>query len=173
MRDSKKMVGIVGLLILLANVAIFFWPTPARQDLRNLRKNHDILKQNFQEITAEVKTWNTNFQGGNLQYSVNTLLGDFHSGVNNVIVPNVNNSIAILNMTELSTPEVIALRDQYVKSLEAYRDGAEKMLAALKANDQELFDEAKALLEQSERDLQAYYDSYKAVAKKNNFIYFD
>lgn len=173
MRDSKKMFGIVVVLIALVNAAIFFWPTPARQDLRNLRKHHEILRQNFQEITAEVKSWNTNLQGSNLQYSVNTLLGDFQSGVNNVIVPNVNNSIAILNMTELSTPEVIALRDQYVKSLEEYRDGAEKMLAALKANDQEMYNEAEALLNQSERDLNAYFDSYKAVAKKNNFIYFD
>ena len=173
MKDNKKMYVMVIVLIVLIMSVTFFWPTPIKTDLRNLSRNSEILKENYEVMLAEINTWNTNLQGDNLQYSVNTLLGDFQYGVNNVIVPKVENSITILELTELSTPEVIALREQYINSLELFKEGSEKMLAAVKANDNSMYKEAEALLTQSEQEIQSFYTNFKTLARKNHFIYFD
>lgn len=178
MRDSKKMVGIVGVLILLANVAIFFWPTPVRQDLRNLVRHSEILEENQVAIEKEVESWRASLQGvngqaTNAQHSINTLLSDFQYGVNNIIIPAVDNSIVILELTELSTPEVIAVRDQYINSLELYRDGVEKVLDALKTNDDEMIKDAEDIMNQAVSEAEKSASEFKALAREHGFIYFD
>lgn len=173
MRDSKKMVGIVGLLILLVNAAIFFWPTPVRQDLRNLVRHSEILEENQAAIEKEVASWRASLQGVNDQHSINALLSDFQYGVNNIIIPAVDNSIVILELTELSTPEVIAVRDQYINSLELYRDGVEKVLDALKTNDDELIKDAEDIMNQAVSEAEKSASEFKALAREHRFIYFD
>lgn len=173
MKDNKKIYTIAIVLVFLAITAKFFWPTPIKTDMKNLCENEVILQANYEAMIAEVDSWNTSLQGGpNLQYNVNMLLGDFQYGVNNVIVPKIDNSIAILELTELSTPEVIAIKDQYIESLELFKEGSEKMLVALKNNDDDIYNQAKSLLTQAEQGFNSCQTDFEALAKKNCFMYF-
>lgn len=178
MRDNKKICAIAVVLIVLINIVVFFWPTPVRQDLRNLVRHSEILEENQVAIEKEVESWRASLQGvnvqaANAQHSINTILSDFQYGVNNVIIPAVDNSIVILELTELSTPEVIALKNRYVHAFELYKEGSEKTLEAVKANDEELLKDAEVIMNQAVSEAEKFAAEFKALAREHRFIYFD
>lgn len=173
MRDNKKIYIVAVICILLFVACRFFWPTPVKKDLSNLRQNSKVVSQNFRIVSTELSNWKSKVQGDNLQHTYNNLLGEIQKSVNNIIVPTVDQSIAILELTELSTPEVIAVRDQAIHALQLYKDASEKMLTAIKNNDKAMLDEADAMLNQASSELDLYATSYKELARKHGYIYFD
>lgn len=178
MRDNKKIYILAMVLVFLVITATFFWPTPVRQDMRNLVRHSEILKENQATIDNQVESWRVSLQGvsfqsANAQHSVNTFLSDFQYGVNNVIIPAVDNSIAILEVTELSTPEVVALKNRYVHAFELYKEGSEKALEAVKANDEELLKDAEVIMNQAVSEAEKFATEFKALAREHRFIYFD
>lgn len=173
MRDNKKIYAIAVVCVFLFVTCSFFWPTPAKKDLRNLRQNSQMVSDNLRTIEAEASKIESQLQSGNLQYAYNTFLGQLQESVNNVIVPTVDQSITILEITELSTPEVIALRDQLIYCLELYKEASEKMLLAIKTNDEAMLTEAETLLNQALSEADQYAISYKQLARKHGYIFFD
>lgn len=172
MRDTKKIYIIVAVCLLACIAGVCFWPTPERKDLSNLRSSMKIVQVYYEEIRTEIKTWRTNLNVENQQLAVNNLMSDFQYGVNQVIVPNTETSVGILQMTELTTPEVIALRDELVEVLALYSDASKQLLEGLKTKDEAMCKEAEQKLNQIEVEVNTLENNFKSMARKNLYFFY-
>jgi len=173
MRDTKKLYVIAAVCLFVFITCIYFWPTPVRKDLRNLRSSVKIVDEYFQEIIAEVKTWEATLNIKNQTLAANSFMSELQYGVNQVIVPKTKQAVAVLELTELTTPEVIAIRDEIIASLTLYSDASEQVLVAFKANDKKVLDEAEQTMSQATQAMDKSANDFRSLARKNHYIYFD
>ncbi len=155
---EKKHVTIIVIVVgLVVGFLRFGWPDPVRDDLKALQnENHAALTANYNAINAEIQNWATYTQP--IQYQ---------RGVNNIIIPKVDDSMAILNNTELKTPEVISLKQQHVNSLALFRKGAEAAIQAINKNDEKKMEEAISYFEKAEADMTSFNTNLKVLANEH------
>lgn len=173
MRDTKKLYVIAAVCLFVFITCIYFWPTPVRKDLRNLRSSVKIVDGYYQEITAEVETWRSTLNIKNQTLAVNSFMSELQYGVNQVIIPKTKQAVAVLELTELTTPEVIAIRDEIIDSLTLYSAASEQVLDALKKNDRKVLDEAEQTMNQATQAMERSANDFRTLARKNHYIYFD
>lgn len=155
--EKKYSVIIVIAVLAIVGFLRFGLPDPVRDDLKALQnENYAALTANYQAINAEVQNWTTYKQP--IQYQ---------RGVNNIIIPKVEDSMAILNNTQLTTPEVIALKQQHVDSLELFRKGAETAIEGINKNDEKKLKKAISYFEQAEAGMTAFNTNLEALAKEH------
>lgn len=145
------------MLIVIAVIAIvgflrFGWPDPIREDLKALQ--NDTLTANDNAIIAEIKNWGSYSQP--IQYQ---------RGVNNIILPKIDESMAILNSTQVTTPEVIALKQLHLDALALYRKGAEAAVEGINKNDEKKLESAIKYFEDGDAKVDEYNTNLEKLAK--------
>ncbi len=167
---DKKVSFIAVVCILLVFACILFWPTPVRKDWSKLAMHAKSAEMYLNEIRTETKSWNLNMNMENLELSYNTLLSDYQYGVNQVIVPKAEQSVAILQSTELETSEMIYIRDEWCAICTLYADVSIALLKGMKAKDEAALEECTNKLNdletrclKLENDIKSYRMKYLVI----------
>ncbi|MBO5089201.1 MAG: hypothetical protein J6C01_11035 [Lachnospiraceae bacterium] len=150
---EKKHVTIIVIIVgLVVGFLRFGWPDPIKDDLKALSNAN--LSANDKAINAEIKNWATYTQP--IQYQ---------RGVNNIIIPKIDESVDMLNNTQLTTPEVIALKQIHVEALELYRKGAEVAVEGINKNDEKKIETAIKYFEAGDAKVDEYNSNLRILAK--------
>lgn len=152
--EKKYSTLIVIVVIAIVGFLRFGWPDPIKDDLKALQNEN--LTVNDDAIIAEIKNWKTYTQP--IQYQ---------RGVNNIIIPKIDESMAILNNTQLTTPEVIALKQLHVDALALYRNGAEIAVEGINKNDEKKIESAIKYFEAGDAKVDEYNANLKTLAEKH------
>ncbi len=113
------------------------------------------VNANYKEMTDEVANW--------ASYEDDAA---FVTSLEDVLIPNVEESLDILSKAEVTTDEVKSLKDKYTKSLDKYKEGFELMLSAANNGDADLLTEGMAVTEEALALLDEYNAAMEALAEE-------
>lgn len=154
---SKKAQTVLVIVVVLIIAAVrIFWQGPAKSDLTNLlNKNNEVINANTKIINDELG-----------KFSSYTSVGQYQVSIETIIVPKINESIQILQSTELKTEEGKALRQEYIQALETYKQGVELALTALQNNDMAKLNEVQTMFTQANAGIASFNKHAQELADK-------
>lgn len=154
---SKKAQTVLVIVVVLIIAAVrIFWQGPAKSDLTNLlNKNNEVINANTKIINDELG-----------KFSSYTSVGQYQVSIETIIVPKINESIQILQNTELKTEEGKALRQEYIQALETYKQGVELALTALQNNDMAKLNEVQTMFTQANSGIASFNKHAQELADK-------
>ena len=108
------------------------------------------VNANYDKIKEETAKW------GDLETNE-----EIKDSINNGIMPNIDDSLDKLSKIKPETDEVKAIKEKYVKVMEAYKEGYTKMLEACDTEATEKIDEGIKLLDD-------YNNALESLAKEKD-----
>lgn len=97
--------------------------------------------------------------------------GEFIASIADVMLPNVNASIELLEEISPQTEEVKDLKEKYMSVLLKYRGGFETMLEGFRSRDEELIASGSDKVKQGNSLLDSYNASLAALAAENDLSF--
>ena len=151
----KKLLALV-LMAIMALTLLAGCGNPVYDDLENYL-NVEMAEVNayYTQITAEVGTWETAADDAALEASIN-----------NVLLPLVNSSLEKLKDVNPATDEVKALKEAYVKVMDAYKKGFETLAEGCRTQDEATINAGSESLNQGLTYLEEYTAALEALAAK-------
>ena len=107
----------------------------------------------YNDLITELEKWN------NLETDAEMI-----DSLKNVIIPNIEEQLAMLDAIELTTDEVIAIKEKYKTMLEKYKEGYSAMLTALEVADITALENSLTLVEDGLTALEAYNKALEDLA---------
>lgn len=107
----------------------------------------------YNDLITELEKWN------NLETDAEMI-----DSLKNVIIPNIDEQLAMLDAIELTTDEVIAIKEKYKTMLEKYKEGYSAMLTALEVADITALENSLTLVEDGLTALEAYNKALEDLA---------
>lgn len=156
MKNLKKI--IIGMLTLVMALGMLTGcgPDPVETDFSKfLNENMTDVNANYTKITKECGKWES------LENDEQLI-----SSINDTLLPTVNDSLKKLEEIKPETDEVKALKDKYVKVINAYKDGFESMQKAAKAGDEAGVTAATDKIQKGVELLDDYNKSLESLAKQ-------
>ena len=117
--------------------------------------NTDMATVNakYEDLKAELAKWN------NCETDAEMI-----DSLNNVILPNINEEIAMVNAIELTTDEVKAVKAKFMTMLDTYKEGYGAMLTALEAADITALENSLTIIEAGLSALEEYNKALEDLA---------
>lgn len=129
---------------------------PVYDDFENfLNTEMTEVNENYDKIAEETEIW------ANLEDDE-----DLIAGLEEDLLPLVEDSLAKLEKIEPETDEVKELKEKYVAVMEAYKEGFELVLAGIKDNDADEIYAGNDKLSEGLSLLDEYNDALDALAKE-------
>lgn len=143
------------LLMVIMSLSIFTGCSdPLYDDFENyLNVEMADVNANYELITAEVATW-----------AEAEDVSEFSISINEVLLPIIEDSLTKLDGINPETEEVKALKEKYVKVMEAYKEAFELVDAAVAADDEGLMNEGNSKLEEGIELLNEYNAGLEELA---------
>lgn len=88
------------------------------------------------------------------------------ASINDVVLPNINDSLDMLSKIELKTDEVKSIKAKYKKMLETYKGAYGLMLTAIENDDEDKVNEASDKLDKGLKQLDDYNNALEKLAKE-------
>ena len=107
----------------------------------------------YNDLITELEKWN------NLETDAEMI-----DSLKNVIIPNIDEQLSMLDAIELTTDEVIAIKEKYKTMLEKYKEGYSAMLTALEVADITALENSLTLVEDGLTALEAYNKALEDLA---------
>lgn len=115
------------------------------------------VNANYDKIKEESAKW------GDLETNE-----EIKDSINNGIMPNIDDSLDKLSKIKPETDEVKAIKEKYVKVMEAYKEGYTKMLEACDTNDEQTVTEATEKIDEGIKLLDDYNKALESLAKEKD-----
>lgn len=115
------------------------------------------VNANYEKIKEESAKW------GDLETNE-----EIKDSINNGIMPNIDDSLDKLSKIKPETDEVKAIKEKYVKVMEAYKEGYTKMLEACDTNDEQTVTEATEKIDEGIKLLDDYNNALESLAKEKD-----
>lgn len=115
------------------------------------------VNANYDKIKEESAKW------GDLETNE-----EIKDSINNGIMPNIDDSLDKLSKIKPETDEVKAIKEKYVKVMEAYKEGYTKMLEACDTNDEQTVTEATEKIDEGIKLLDDYNNALESLAKEKD-----
>ena len=115
------------------------------------------VNANYDKIKEETAKW------GDLETNE-----EIKDSINNGIMPNIDDSLDKLSKIKPETDEVKAIKEKYVKVMEAYKEGYTKMLEACDTNDEQTVTEATEKIDEGIKLLDDYNNALESLAKEKD-----
>ncbi len=129
---------------------------PVFDDFENfLNVEMKEINANYDVITEETGKWE------NIEEDAELL-----SSLQDVLIPTVEDSLNKLKNVTAETDEVKALKDKYVKVMEAYKEGFDGILAGLQEADEDKLNAGTARVEEGLKLLDEYNEGLEELAKE-------
>ena len=152
----KKFLALL-LMAVMALTVLTGCSYPVYDDLSNfLNVEMKDVNADYTKITTEVGTWE-NFTDD----------ADIKKSIDNTLLPLVNGSLGKLEGINPATEEVIAIKDKYVKVMDAYKAGFEGLSEGCTTQDEATIDAATAKLEEAVVLLDEYNKALEELAKEH------
>ena len=153
----KKLVA--SLLILAAVVPFTFGCGSAVDVGAELEQFRDVkmdaVSDMYTELKSEVALWETFTDPEQLMNSINT-----------VILPNLAETLRLLEQIETESEEVTELKETFKAGIEKYKRGYANLLSAFDTVSEDAANAAYALLEEGEAMIQQYYAKLAELTAK-------
>ena len=143
----------------IAQQEALFYADMLRKDINADRESHGKkpLNANYEKIKEESAKW------GDLETNE-----EIKDSINNGIMPNIDDSLDKLSKIKPETDEVKAIKEKYVKVMEAYKEGYTKMLEACDTNDEQTVTEATEKIDEGIKLLDDYNKALESLAKEKD-----
>ena len=117
--------------------------------------NTDMVSVNakYNDLKEELAKWE-NFETD----------AEMIDSLNNVIIPNIDEQLAMLDAIELTTDEVTEIKAKYKTMLEKYKEGYSAMLTALKAADVTALENSLTIVQEGLTALEEYNKALEDLA---------
>lgn len=132
---------------------------PVYDDFENFLNNEMTdVNANYEKIKAEAATWE------NLDIEADETA--LETSISDVLLPIVNDSLEKLGKIEPETDDVKAVKDKYVKVMEAYKAGFDDILAGLQSLDEDKILAGNDEINNAITLLEEYNTALDALAEK-------
>lgn len=156
MKNFKKAMAGLLLLVMTMGMLTACGGDPVADDFEKFMNTDMVdVNANYEDLKAEAGKWDS-FE----------TTEEAVSSINDVILPNIDDSLDKLSDIKPETDEVKELKDTYVKMLKAYKEGYEKLLVACQNDDEAAADEATAKIDEGLKLLDDYNDGLESLAKE-------
>lgn len=117
--------------------------------------NTDMATVNatYNDLITELEKWN------NLETDTEMI-----DSLKNVIIPNLDKQLTMLNAIELTTEEVKEIKAKYKTMIEKYKEGYSAMLTALEAADVTALENSLTIVQEGLTALEAYNKALEDLA---------
>lgn len=134
------------------------WRRPVADDFEKFLNTDMVdVNANYDKIKEESAKW------GDLETNE-----EIKDSINNGIMPNIDDSLDKLSKIKPETDEVKAIKEKYVKVMEAYKEGYTKMLEACDTNDEQTVTEATEKIDEGIKLLDDYNNALESLAKEKD-----
>lgn len=121
-----KKISAILLIAVMSLVLLAGCGDPIKDDLQNFLNNDMTqINQNYEKIKTEASSW-TGLEKNE----------DFISSLEDTLIPIANESLEKLKNIKPSTAEVTAVKDKYVETMTAYKEGFDVILEGFKETDE-------------------------------------
>lgn len=132
---------------------------PVYDDFENFLNNEMTdVNANYEKIKAEAATWEN--------LDIETDETALETSISDVLLPIVNDSLEKLGKIEPETDDVKAVKDKYVKVMEAYKAGFDDILAGLQSLDEDKILAGNDEINNAITLLEEYNAALEALAEK-------
>lgn len=154
---TKKMIMLIATMI-LGIVFLTGCGDPVADELEKFL-NEDMVEINasYDDLKAEMAKWE-NFKENS----------EFAASLNDTVLPNINESLAMLSKIELTTDEVKEIKAKYEKALSTYKEGFEILQSACETDDEETIGKAKEKIENALSLVNEYNEALEKLAKEKD-----
>ena len=117
--------------------------------------NTDMVEINakYEDLKTELTKWS------NFETDVEMI-----DSLKNVIIPNIDEELAMLDAIELTTDEVKEIKAKFKTMLDKYKEGYELMLTALEASDAEALEKGLSVVQEGLTALEEYNKALESLA---------
>ena len=152
----KKLLALL-LMVVMSVALLAGCGDPVYDDLSNYL-NVEMVEVNadYEKLTAEVGTWETLEDDAGIKKSIDDTL-----------LPLVNGSLEKLKDITPETEEVKAIKDKYVKVMEAYKTGFEALSEGCETQDEATINAGSQKLEEAVELLDEYNKALEELAKEH------
>lgn len=158
MKNLKKIV--VGMLLGMMVVGMLTGcgSDPVADDFEKFLNTDMVdVNANYEKLKEESAKW------GDLETNE-----EIKDSINNVIMPNLDDTLDKLSKIKPETDEVKDIKAKYVKVIEAYKEGYTKMLEACDTNDEQTVTEATEKIDEGIKLLDEYNNALESLAKEKD-----
>lgn len=158
MKNLKKIV--VGMLLGMMVVGMLTGcgGDPVADDFEKFLNTDMVdVNANYEKLKEESAKW------GDLETNE-----EIKDSINNVIMPNLDDTLDKLSKIKPETDEVKDIKAKYVKVIEAYKEGYTKMLEACDTNDEQTVTEATEKIDEGIKLLDEYNNALESLAKEKD-----
>ena len=157
MKNLKKIIAAV-LLTVMAMGVLTACGDPVASDFEKFLNTDMVdINANYDKLKEEMTKWDK-FE----------TVDEISNSVNNVILPNINDSMEKLAAITPETDEVKEIKAKYEKVLKTYKEGYEIMLDYCATNDDAKADEANTKIDEAIGYLNEYNAALEALAKEKD-----
>lgn len=152
----KKILALLLMVVMSFTLLTGCGSDPVYDDLENFL-NVEMVEVNadYEKITAEVGTWETLEDDNAIKKSIDDTL-----------LPLVNGSLEKLGGINPETEEVKAIKDKYVKVMDAYKAGFEAFSVGCETQDEATINTGTQKLEEAVELLDVYNKALEELAKE-------
>ena len=153
----KKILALLLMVVMSVTLLAGCGTDPVYEDLSNYL-NVEMVEVNadYEKITAEVGTWETLEDDNAIKKSIDDTL-----------LPLVNGSLEKLKGITPETEEVKAIKDKYVKVMEAYKTGFEALSEGCETQEEATINAGSQKLEEAVELLDEYNKALEELAKEH------
>lgn len=157
MKMGKKIVIGFGILLVVITAVYFLWPDPIKKDIKlfveeynaSILNCYDVIQTEAQKITSY------------------TLVSEFEYSVEQVMIPEIDDTISKVQAIPLQTAEVMVMRNKYVDLMKNEKNCYQKLVYAVKLRDQGRIDEVYNLINDIETLRVQYDQEFTELAKEH------
>ena len=120
-----------------------------------LNTNMATVNAKYEDLTAELLKWSS--------FETDAEMID---SLSNIILPNIDEEIAMVNAIEVATEEVNAIKEKFLSMLDKYKEGYSAMLSALETADVTALENALTVVEEGLAVLEEYNKALEDLAKE-------
>jgi len=153
----KKILALLLMVIMSVTLLAGCGTDPVYEDLSNFL-NVEMVEVNaeYEKLTAEVGTWETLEDDAAIKKSIDDTL-----------LPLVNGSLEKLKDINPETEEVKAIKDKYVKMMDAYKAGFEALSEGCETQEEATINAGSQKLEEAVELLDEYNKALEELAKEH------
>lgn len=158
MKNLKKIMAGMLLGIMVVGMLTGCGSDPVAEDFEKfLNTDMADVNANYEKFKEESAKW------GDLETNE-----EIKDSINNVIMPNLDDTLDKLSKIKPETDEVKDIKAKYVKVIEAYKEGYTKMLEACDTDDEQTVTEATEKIDEGIKFLDEYNNALESLAKEKD-----
>ena len=149
----KKLLSCLFVLVMSLSVLTGCGDAVADEFEEFLNTNMTTVNEKYEDLKTELANW-SNFETD----------AEMIDSLSNIILPNINEEIAMVNAIEVATEEVQSIKEKFLAMLDKYKEGYSAMLSALETTDITALENALTVVEEGLVSLEEYNKALEELA---------